>query len=246
MVVNTTNPVKFGKGNGKLGKALTFSIPAIKTCPGRSKLCEGLCYATQGHYHGTVVKNALARAYALSKRKDFHLLATEALKKAPKGTIFRLHPSGDLYNIDYVHKWLYIMLNSPHVTFWVYTRSWRKPTLVKFIQKMSELTNVRVWYSCDKETGEPSAAVRTPSVRLAYMMVDDSDVPDYKVDLVFRDYAVRKTVMKHVKGAIVCPVENGVTKTQCDRCRICIRPGPAPRLPYVDDKKGRIGLALVS
>ena len=51
-------------------------------------------------------------------------------------------------------------------------------------------------------------------------MEDDSDEPKYKVDLVFRNSTT--TTMKYTSnGSLVCPYDNGVTKTTCSSCKIC-------------------------
>ena len=58
------------------------------------------------------------------------------------------------------------------------------------------------------------------------MMVDDGDVglvePDTHV--VFRD--ARKDILKRVNGNLVCPVENGITKTTCEKCKWCFKANP--------------------
>lgn len=235
----------FGLGNEKLGKALTFSLPAIDTCPGRSHLCEAACYATQGHYNGPVVQNRLDYNLALSKHKSFVKLAVdflaEATKKKPR--LFRIHPAGDFYNPIYAAKWLTIMEKSPDVRFWFYTRSWRVPAILPTIVKMSKLPNVQGWFSIDKETGYPKKI--PDGIHTAYMQVDGDDFLDKEPDLYFRDYPLRKDVQKFIHGVIVCPPENGVTHTQCDKCRICIRKAPPPHIAY-DGGPARVSLPVLA
>lgn len=246
MTATTQAVVKFGDGNNKLGKAKTFSIPAIDTCPGRSKKCEAICYATRGHYHGGVVQRSLKNAFEASKSPNFAMEAIALLQKQPAGTIFRIHPSGDLYDAVYINKWIAIIKGSPHITFWIYTRSWRLPALRPLIEQMAKLPNVQVWFSCDQETGKPTNVPK--DVLLAYMMVDDTDIPKFKTDLIFRDGKLRKSIVRHVNGTIVCPTENGKTNTTCEKCKICWRRKPAPRLDGHKEtlkSDGRIALSLL-
>ena len=80
---------------------------------------------------------------------------------------------------------------------------------------------MRLWYSCDHDTGIPARVPRR--VKLAWMHTSADDIPD-RADLIFRVQRLRKTVAKRVSLALVCPVENGATghRTDCGRCRLCI------------------------
>jgi hypothetical protein len=109
----------------------------------------------------------------------------------------------------------------PATRFYAYTRSWRRPEIVGALAELSRCRNVRLWYSCDQDTGIPAHAPRR--VRLAWMQTSAEDIPP-RADLVFRVHRLRKTVAKRVALALVCPVENGATghRTDCGRCRLCI------------------------
>lgn len=219
----------FGKGNDKLGDVLTFSLPAIDTCPGASGLCKGCCYATRGRYYSPTVQKYLKRNYEFSKHPDFAKTATQLLNYSQRqlAKIFRVHPSGDLYDEEYAKKWLYIMERVADFTFWIYTRSWRLPDIFRVLEPMAKLPNVQLWLSCDNETGRPTTI--PAGARLAYMMVDTLDEPRWSPDLYFRDNPIRGSVLKHIRGTMVCPVENGVSHTTCDKCRICLTdPGQDP------------------
>ena len=212
----------FSWGNGKMGdKVLTWSIPAILTCPGRSTDCEKLCYADKNFFRMANVKSKYHRNWQLSQQNDFHLIASELLKKVKDDTLFRIHVAGDFYDATYAEKWLYILKQNPHVQAWVYTRSWRIPEILPVIEDLTKLPNLSFWYSVDRGTGKPAKIPK--NVRTAYMMVDDADIPRWRPDLYFRDYAARGTVAKYIKGTLVCPAENGVSgHVQCQRCQICI------------------------
>ncbi len=204
-----------GLGNRKLGEQIhTFSIPAIKTCPGRSNTCEKACYATRGTMR--FAQKSYSRRWKESKKSNFAEMVTKELRHRG-ATKVRIHCSGDFYSPAYVRKWIAIVRASPGIRFFVYTRSWRVPKIRKELKVLAREKNIRVWYSCDAETGLPSSISRR--VRIAYMATSDSDLPRGRPDLVFR--VKRTTVKKFSGGRLVCPSENGVTDTTCSRCGIC-------------------------
>ncbi len=59
---------------------------------------------------------------------------------------------------------------------------------------------------------------------VAWMMLDDDDVPPSPVHVVFR--VDTSTVMKRVTNSIVCPAENGTGHITCERCQWCTRESP--------------------
>lgn len=212
----------FKRGNAKMGDSvLTWSIPAIRTCPGRSKLCEGLCYADKNFFKWDNVKSSMQKNWKLSQQDDFVDIASGLLKKVKDDTLLRIHVAGDFYDATYADKWLQILKQNPHLQAWAYSRSYRIPTIRPILEDIADLSHVRIWYSVDKETGIPNKL--HPKIRLAYLSTDDSDQPPPATDLVFRDYAARGSVMKYVNGALVCPAENGISgHVHCDQCKICI------------------------
>lgn len=215
----------FTTGNTKLGQGvLVWSLPAITTCPGASESCRALCYAAQGHYHRDGVKDALALRKREARKKNFVDRMVGELKGSRRRLV-RIHCSGDLYDELYARAWLEIIRACPDKIFLMYSRSWSVEDIFPVLVEMSREPNLRLWFSCDRETGRPP---RVRRVRRAYMSVDDQDQPKFPVDLVFR--VTRKTVMKFTpSGHLVCPVENGVTSTTCDRCQLCFSADRLPR-----------------
>lgn len=133
----------------------------------------------------------------------------------------RIYVSGDFYSAEYVRKWVAVSKACPGTRFYTYTRSWRRADIAPALAELARCKNVRLWYSCDRDTGIPEAVPRR--VRLAWMQVDAGELPA-RADLVFRVGRLRKVVAKRVGLALVCPVENGATghRTDCGRCRVCI------------------------
>ena len=110
---------------------LIWNLPAVKTCPFRTRLCEKFCYARKAE---KVYPDALpARNDNLeaSKSDDFVAVMTETiLNKAKRQRkprlIVRIHESGDFYNKEYAEKWLKIAENCTicdKITFIAYTKS---------------------------------------------------------------------------------------------------------------------------
>lgn len=212
----------FQQGNTKLGKKIwTFSIPAGDTCPGKTEACSKECYAASGFFLMPNVAKSLKHKWNATQLESFVSQAISELKSS-KAKVCRVHIAGDLYDAEYAKKWLDIFKAVPECRFFLYTRSWRVPEIKTVIMKMARLSNVRMWWSTDKDTGRPN---RVPKkVRLAYMQVAHNDVPRYKPDLVFRVDRLRDKVVKRVNTAMVCPVENGVTEDMtCMKCGFCWR-----------------------
>lgn len=227
----------FTEGNNKLGKILNFSIPAIKTCPGKSTLCSSICYATRSHY--SFFKNKkdslFERNWRRSKQKSFVEKAVAELKRSTNKLV-RIHVSGDFYSPEYVEKWIQIVQACPEKRFWVYTRSWRLPEFRSVLVRLSRLKNIRVWFSADAETGVPA---RPPKrVRVAYLKSQaEEKVPS--CDLVFRDKPISKERQIREEETLICPKENGTGwEGNCRICKFCYRP--------VEESVGkRIALTLV-
>ena len=142
-------------GNEKLSQqAFHFDLPAGRTCPGKSKLCHGRCYARKGRFAFPQVQERLNWCYERSKRSDFvDVLSTELYRKGV--LLMRWHCSGDVYSPTYARKMLEVMARSQHTSFWLYSRSWRVPTILPILTAMSALQNCKMWFSVDAETDYP-------------------------------------------------------------------------------------------
>jgi len=213
-------------GNRKLGLLIyQFSIPSglRHICVGASSLCLLLCYAMRHHYCRGNVKDALQENYKETLRRDFVAVMGGWIRSC-FARIVRVHASGEFYSAEYVRKWVEITKRHKNVLFYAYTRSWRDPEVYEALKELAKQPNFVLWWSCDRETGAPP---KLKGVRRAYLMLNDEDIPKFKVDLVFREST--KTVMKWVTGAPVCPPENGVTNTTCSLCQLCFRGKALPR-----------------
>jgi hypothetical protein len=228
-------------GNTKLGSLVhQWSIPSglRHICVGASEICLMLCYAMQHHYRRDGVKDAMARNYKVSLRKDFVAIMLGWVRSL-FARVVRVHASGEFYSEEYVRKWIEIVKRTPQVTYYAYTRSWADPEVYPALKELARLPNFIMWWSCDRATGAPPVVA---GVRRAYLSIADDDTPRFKVDLVFRNNS--KTVMKWLNGALVCPPENGVTKTTCSQCQLCFKRDAIPRNGKTDGKTRRRGNVL--
>jgi hypothetical protein len=201
--------------NGKLGSSIFhFDLPAVTTCPGRSTICERVCYAKSGRFVTRKVKNRLAWCYRQSLREDFAERMIAVIRRLG-AIVVRLHVSGDLYSADYARKWLEVMRQCAKVRFYLYSRSWRAAGILPWLARMAALSNVRVWFSCDAE-GQPETV--PPGVRLAYLQHTPEVTPD-GADLVFRVRGLRQA---RVGLPMACPQETD-KQVNCGNCQYCWR-----------------------
>jgi hypothetical protein len=213
-------------GNKKVGESvLVFNLPVFDTCPGQSATCRTVCYADRGHCRWPRNRQRNVRNLAASQQPDFVERVVGQLSQRD-ARLARLHSSGDFYAPEYVRRWVEIAARLPGVTFWGYTRSWRLPPLLSELERLAELPNVELWFSCDLETGLPPLVQR---VRACWLQVGDEMPPRPRagqapVELVFRTRRAGRTAQKRIGLTLVCPTYSGMMKgsdTTCERCGVC-------------------------
>lgn len=124
--------------NEKLAKSNIYSwgIPAYKsqsgmiTCPG-AKDCIVGCYARNGRYVMTNVKQAQEKRLALSLTEEFVDVICQEISRR-KVERLRIHDSGDFYSLDYLKKWIKIAELNPSTLFYAYTKMLPLLNLVVF------------------------------------------------------------------------------------------------------------------
>lgn len=227
-----TQPLRrhlFNTGNSKLTKKIiSFGLPAVITCPGKTETCSGgttpSCYATRGLFRMESVSRPKMENFVIGHREDFYKLLVQDLWFFNPDSIIRIHDAGDFFDAEYTDHWYKVCRKHKDRRFYFYTRSWRIKPIFKVLQKFNLLPNVRVWYSVDADTGKPQNVA--DNVRLCWFQKHEHDIPTFPVDLVFRDRQLRKKKKIREGGALICPVENGVktkTKFDCFQCKICWR-----------------------
>jgi hypothetical protein len=211
------------RGNGKLGEGIhAWSIPAVETCPGRSRLCERVCYALAGRFRTGMVQDRLTENLDAALSDNFVGRLVAEIRRRGVHTL-RVHVSGDFFSAEYARKWLAVARQSRRTRFYAYTRSWRVEDIYPVLVELAALRNVRLWFSSDAETGIP---VNLPDkVELAYLQQEAAEVPD-GAKLVFRLKHLRKAPLTRIGLALVCPTETGLPHARtatCTSCRRCYR-----------------------
>jgi hypothetical protein len=116
---------KVSFGNKKLPKdTLIFNIPARITCPGRTALCGGACYALKAERLYKAVLPARQWNFEITRQPDFvGRMGKEIERHAHKIKRVRIHESGDFYNQAYLEHWFSVATAFPSLRFYAYTKS---------------------------------------------------------------------------------------------------------------------------
>ena len=155
-------------GNNKLRSNervsfLIWNIPAVITCPFATDHCKASCYARKAE---RIYPNCLPVRqdhFEISRQDDFtdrmiFTIEAEIARPANKGKkiVFRIHESGDFYNMSYVNKWIEIMRHfegRPEITFVAYTKS------VKFFDGRDLPSNFNLLASVWDDTSEENLEI---------------------------------------------------------------------------------------
>ena len=124
-------------GNEKLKNTehtrfIIWNLPAVKTCPFATAQCKKSCYAKKAERYPDVVFSRHTNLKR-SQQPDFvenmiFTIDTELYTKKFKGkkVVFRIHESGDFYNLEYTKKWIEIAKHfegNENIVFMAYTKS---------------------------------------------------------------------------------------------------------------------------
>lgn len=165
-----------------------FNQPAFRTCPGSSDWCVEHCYADKGFF--PLLRK---RHEESSKRAHRSKALIEEILELPEGAWIRAHASGDFDTAAYILKWKMAAQLRPDLRFWAYTRSWRIPALLPFLEELRALPNFQLFASID-----PTIAELPPEGwRVAWIAGD-----------------------VHARG-LVCPEQTG-DMSDCADCGYCI------------------------
>lgn len=212
-------------GNLKLGQSgliWSFGLPSGRPdiCVGMSPACVEACHARQIERLRPAVLHSYERNYVFSRTKEF-VDTIIGFIRLNEISVVRVHVGGDFYSKNYTRRWLRIMRRLSDVRFFAYTRSWRNPSILSVLKEMATLTNCRLWFSADQQTGIPADVPER--VRVAWLMTHADETPTG--DLVFRVRRLRGQPARRLNLVLVCPTENGPGErtTDCSRCGVCWR-----------------------
>lgn len=161
-----TNLLSVGM-NRKLDKYIAVcNLPSHKTCPGKTKICSKICYATKSErIYGYKVNNKRRLVFEESLKDTFVEKIISELKNMSHITRVRLHESGDFYSQKYLDKWIKIAKALPHITFLAYTRSFN-------LDFSGRPKNFIVYWSFDAST-----KTKVPKGRTAKLVLKDETPP---------------------------------------------------------------------
>jgi hypothetical protein len=186
--------------NTKIGKIPSFSISAIDSCPGATTWCSKACYAVKVERIYKGAAKSYEDNFNIAKSPEFVSLMDIEIKKLLKKNIttFRLHVSGDFYDVRYIYNWIKLAKANPTMTFFGYTHSWGVSNLLPHIGIFRALPNVVLFASVD-----PSSTKTPPKHwRVAYAGPKNLNVYPKMID---------------------CLEQAGKIK-DCAACKICFNP----------------------
>lgn len=183
--------------NAKLGGMYSWSLPSVDTCPGRTSICEGMCYDRKIVARRASVRTGRLNRYLLTLHPLFGEALTLALKMLPP-SLLRIHVGGDFYSVPYFKSWERALRLNQHIKGFAFTRSWRSAPILSAIRA----ANTPSWLlaSTDPETGPSPVGMREASMSMT------------------RKSQVKKGVSPAPSGT--CPEQVGL-KTGCDTCGRC-------------------------
>jgi hypothetical protein len=150
----------------------------------------------------------------------------EALRNK-RPVAFRINDVGDFYSISYIRKWIEIVRARRDIRFFAYTRSWVCTRLWPALRELAAEPNMVLFLSCDHSMADQRVPQGAADLPWAWLAVDDDDLPDRPVDLVFRNLRRTLCPLKDPNhfgvGAMVCRSEDGQTETTCRKCGFCWR-----------------------
>src|SRR5215831_3901084 len=112
----------------------SWSLPAHRACPrANGTICDS-CYASKGCYQYASTRNAQELRFrwtvesmrTLANRAEWIRHMVQAIRETGC-KYFRVHDSGDMFNVAYAESWLEVCRMLPHVRFWIPTRAWQAP-----------------------------------------------------------------------------------------------------------------------
>jgi len=117
------NNLGISLGNRKITKEVgIWNLPAIETCPERTKMCEMKCYARKSERLHPACIPARHRNLQAAQEENFVARMIELICLSNVGW-FRIHESGDFFSQEYLNKWVEIAKALPEVRFLAFTSS---------------------------------------------------------------------------------------------------------------------------
>lgn len=140
----------------KLDGIRSWSLPAVRSCPGAHDkdgnlvpVCQG-CYATTGNYNFPNVREPREHNLQDWKRDGW---VEEMVAVLNNDRYFRWFDSGDIHHPKLGEKIYQVILHTPWCNHWLPTRSHKLPRIAPIITWIEELPNACVRRSSDEVDG---------------------------------------------------------------------------------------------
>ena len=137
----------------------SWSLPAHRACPrANGTICDS-CYAGKGCYQYPSTRNAqdvrfrwTVECMRTPAGRESWIASMVLAIGSTKAKYFRVHDSGDMFNMAYAQAWLEVCRMLPEVRFWIPTRAWQAPRsvlpvfdpLLYVLRQLAQLPNVTV------------------------------------------------------------------------------------------------------
>lgn len=203
---------RFGIGNLKIGMGVhTYSRLAggENSCPGATSECEAICYAKR-------IAGPVRDVYARNMGDDVPEIPEDC-------RILRVHISGDFDSPAYIQNWIARLTERPDVTAWAYTRSWRVPSLLPYLEQLRALPNMQLFASMDASCAEmPPAGWRRAWIERSFDNSVKTGRPmEQRLTFFANGDDVRnQVVVDDNTPSYICPEETG-HKKDCLSCGYC-------------------------
>lgn len=191
-------------GNSKIGKSsklydrvLVWNLPVVVTCPGASGWCLRHCYNADLRTEKFPIEGwAKNLAYYFQDRDGLQRRLVNELGHFNGLQAVRIHSSGDFFEIEYIRFWSEIIVQTPEIKYWAYTRSWTDEKLIEVLNEIRSLKNLQLFASWDPSMSAPPVKWRKSIV------YHSDDLPS------------------HQRG-IICPEQSGQSPN-CATCNYCV------------------------
>ena len=127
-------PLKYG--NSKLHHDLTWSLPAVRSCPRCKKFgCDRECYGLHGNYTFKNVKDSLELNFRLARFELDRLedLINKQLGHTKHPWSVRIHCTGEFFNQRYLDMWTRVAQKNSNHQFFFFTKEAGRLDFSKFI-----------------------------------------------------------------------------------------------------------------
>jgi hypothetical protein len=210
----------------------SFALPEIVTCPGKTNLCETVCYKgglTYPDINAMLMRNlellkkhgsVEAMTKLLSDMMNDYIEIAIKLGIPQNERFFRIHWSGDFFSEDYAQAWRNVILEHPEIKFVAFTRSFITDKCdVNVLPILAGLENLELFLSVDRDNAKyaTEALKNAPDVRVAYLVEHLKEAEELETLI--------RIMGRQACHVLACP--EGILK-----------PDGKPKIPLISEKGG--------